>query len=65
MGGGRICRRRCGVVFIWAKAEQPLDFHVILRAPQGLEAQAFELVSGRYEYAPMRAGLPRRPAPWN
>jgi hypothetical protein len=40
-----------GVVFIWAKAEQPLDFHVILRAPQGLEAQAFELVSGRYEYA--------------
>ena len=40
-----------GVVFIWPKAEQPLDFHVILRAPQGLEAQAFELVSGRYEYA--------------
>ena len=47
------------LVFIWAKAEQPLDFHVVLRAPQGLEAQAFELVSGRYEYA-ADAGKPAR-----
>jgi YEATS family len=39
-----------GVVFLWARSDLPLDFHVILSTPQGVEAQAFELVSGQYDY---------------
>ena len=40
-----------GVVFLWARSELPLDFHIILSTPQGVEAQSFELVSGEYDYS--------------
>lgn len=39
-----------GVVFTWARSQLPLDFFVNLKPPEGVEAGAFELISGNYEY---------------
>ena len=42
-----------GVVFIWAKSQSPqlpLDIFVNLSPPEGVEAKAFQLVGGTYEY---------------
>jgi hypothetical protein len=39
-----------GVVIIWAKSQPPLDIFVNLEPPQNVAADAFELISGTYEY---------------
>jgi hypothetical protein len=40
-----------GVVFVWGKSQEPLDFFVNLKSPDGINAETFELVSGKYEYS--------------
>ena len=39
-----------GVVFVWAKVQSPLDIYINLKPPEAVEVEAFEIVSGNYEY---------------
>ena len=39
-----------GVVFVWAKNSESLDFYIILKPPSGIEVENFILQEGRYEF---------------